>query len=292
MPLESFSGPAVDVLLARVRTQLGPEAEIIAVRAEAGPDGRKRYQVIAADPEAADLERRRMGTSGGGHPLLRAAPGRTDLARRREGDKGPQLIAFVGPTGVGKTTTIAKLATHPDYLKGRKVGLLCLDTYRVGAIEQIRAYAEIAALPLEVVYEGSDLAPAMRRLGDRDVILVDTPGRGPRAQADAQQVKQWLSQLQPAETHLVLQSGLQRAVADRMIEAHRAHGITHLVATKLDEAPDDWTLFDAAAEARLPMRWVSDGQEVPKDLRPAAQRLLAAVAALRLRAAEPAEVLA
>ncbi len=289
MPLESFTGPVVEALLARARTRLGPEAAILAVRTLRGTDGNPQYEVLATDAGTAAAERRRMAPDGGSHPLLKSAPAPEDLARRREGGAGPRIIAFVGPTGVGKTTTIAKLATHPEFFRQKAVGFLCLDTYRVGAVEQLSTYAEIAGLPLEVIYASSDLPGALRRLADRDLVLVDTPGRGPRHHSDAQQVRQWLSQLMPHETHLVLPAGLQPALVRRTIEAYRPQGISHLLPTKLDEAPDDWTLFDLAAEGRLPMRWLSDGQEVPRDLKTAAPRLLAAVLALRVRSAQPAE---
>ena len=292
MPLESFTGPTVEALLARVRRQLGADAEILAVRTLRGDGAAPLYQVLAADAESAGPERRRMAPDGGSHPLLKCAPLPGDFARRREPESGPRLVAFVGPTGVGKTTSIAKLATHPDYFRQWRAGFLCLDTYRVGAVEQLRTYAEIAGLPLEVVYESSDLPAALRRLSDRDVVFIDTPGRGPRHHADSQQVRQWLAQLQPHETHLVLPAGLQPAVVRRTLEAYRAQGVTHLLPSKLDEVPDDWTLFDLAAEARLPMRWLADGQEVPRDLKAAAPRLLAAVLALRVQQAQPAEVLA
>ncbi len=287
MPLESFIGPAVDALLVRACEALGADAEIIVVRTLRTADGSTAYQVLAGDTDSAAAERRRMTPDGGGHSLLKSSPGPDDFARTPEHESAPRVIAFVGPTGVGKTTTIAKLATHPEFLRDNRVGFLCLDTYRVGAVEQIRTYAEIAGLPCEVIYEASDLPAALNRLADRDVICVDTPGRGPRLHADTAQVLQWLAQLAPHEVHLVLPCGLQPGVVLRSIEAFRSHGITHLLATRLDEAPDDWTLFDLAAEMRLPMRWLSDGQEVPRDLKPAAPRLLAAVAALRASASIP-----
>ena len=292
MPLESFTGRTVDTLLARARQSLGTEAEIIAVRTLRDGSGVPLYQVLATDSATAAAERRRMAPDGGSHPLLKGSPGADDFARRRGHDKGPRMVAFVGPTGVGKTTTIAKLATHPEFFRRKRVGLLCLDTYRVGAVEQIRTYAEIAQLPLEVIYESSDIPNALRRLANCDLVLIDTPGRGPRLKADNQQIRQWLGQLSPAEVHLVLPAGLQPEHIRRTIENYRAFGITHVLATKLDEAPDDWALFDIAAECRLPMRWMSDGQEVPRDLKAAAPRLLAAVAALRVAKAEPVEVLA
>lgn len=292
MPLESFTGRAVDVLLSRASQALGPDAEIVAVRTLRAPDGSPYYQVLASDAASAAAERRRMAPDGGGHPLLKSAPGPGEFARQREQDASPRVVAFVGPTGVGKTTSIAKLATHQEFFRRTRIGLLCLDTYRVGAVEQIRTYAEIAGLPLEVIYESAELPPALRRLADRDLILVDTPGRGPRHHADTQQVRQWLAQLAPHEVHLVLPAGLQEGLVRRTIEAYRPQGVTHLLPTKLDEAPDDWSLFDAAAASRLPMRWMADGQEVPRDLKAAAPRLLAAVASLRVRTATDLEVLA
>lgn len=292
MPLESFIGPTVESLLARAQKSLGADAEIIAVRTLRGEEGGVQYQVIAGTAHDARDERRRMAPDGGSHPLLKCSPGMDDFARRRERETGPRIVAFVGPTGVGKTTTIAKLATHPEFFRRRKIGFLCFDTYRVGAIDQLRTYAEIAGLPMETVYEAADLPNAIKRLSDRDLILVDTPGRGPRQHTDSAQIRQWLGQIKPDETHLVLPAGLQSAIVRRTVEAYRSHGITHLLATKLDEAPDDWTLFDAAAENRIPMRWISDGQEVPVDLKAAAPRLLAAVAALRVTHAAPAEVIA
>ncbi|MFN8651598.1 MAG: hypothetical protein U0133_06830 [Gemmatimonadales bacterium] len=291
MPLESFIGPAVDALLMQARQRLGPDAEIIAVRTLRSTPGGAQFQVLAADGESAEAERRRMTPDGGGHPLLTSAPGPEHFANRRA-EGGPRVIAFVGPTGVGKTTTIAKLGTHPDFLRPGRIGFLCLDTYRVGAVEQIKCYGDIAGIPVEVIYESADLPNAMRRLSDRDLILVDTPGRSPRLQGDTQQVRQWLMQIAPHETHLVLPAGLQAEHARRAIAAYRAQGATHLIATKLDEAPDDWSLFDAAAEARMPMRWLSDGQDVPRDLKAAAPRLLAAVAALRVTSNARTEVVA
>jgi flagellar biosynthesis protein FlhF len=90
----------------------------------------------------------------------------------------------------------------------------------------------------------------------------------------------------------VLPAGLQGDLVRRTVPLYRRYGATHLLVTKLDECPEDWTPFDVAAEERLPMRWITDGQEVPRDLRAAAPRLLAAVASLRVRNAVPAESLA
>jgi flagellar biosynthesis protein FlhF len=188
----------------------------------------------------------------------------------------PWFVALVGPTGAGKTTTIAKLATSAQGFAGCRVGLLGLDTYRVGAAEQLSTYAELAGLPCEIVYSDAELASALKRLSDCEVVLVDTPGRGPRNADDAEIIRKWLGIIAPDEVHLALPAGQLPAVSRRMLRAFASFRCTHLIATKLDEYPAESGVFDLALEHAHPMRWVTDGQEVPADLRSAAELLSAA----------------
>jgi flagellar biosynthesis protein FlhF len=259
MPLESFTGPDIPVLLARAHATIGADAVVVSLRRRAAP-GATGFELVAADPLTATSARV-------WRPDLapRRSPSPAALPSRRNGR--PAVVAVVGPTGAGKTTTVAKLANHPDAFGDRAAGLLCLDTYRVGAVEQLKLYAELSGLPLEVAYESRDLAVALRRLRDCDVVLVDTAGRGPQGQGDTDATYEQLRRLAPAETHLVLPAGLQPPLARRVVEDHRERGVTHLLASKLDECPGDDTAFRLAAELGLPMRWVTDGQEVPRDLR-------------------------
>lgn len=277
MPLKTYRGTAVGSLLGQARAELGPDAVII--RTEKVEGG---IELVAADPETAEA----IGK------LLRkdrpVAAGRPDPASEQKvadapAPAGPDILAFVGPTGAGKTTAVAKLAAHPRVFGGKRVGLLALDTYRVGAIEQLSTHASVLGVPLEPVYEPGDLSRAMKRLARCQVILVDCPGRGPRAQRDADAAHRILTEIAPREVHLALPAGLQRELARRHMDHYVARGATHLLATKVDEVPDDWTLFDLAAERALPMRWLADGQRVPQDLRSAAPRLDAARASLRGR---------
>lgn len=188
----------------------------------------------------------------------------------------PAVIAFVGPTGAGKTTTVAKLANHPQVFGAMPVGLLSLDTYRIGAAEQTCIYGELSKLPVEIVYETRQIAGALKRLRHCEVLLVDTAGRGPRGHGDAAQTRAQLGELRPDEVHLALPAGLRLEHARRVIESHRPYGLTHLLVSKLDEDPGDLTAFQLAAETGLPMRWIGDGQEVPADLRSAVPALDAA----------------
>ena len=122
--------------------------------------------------------------------------------RTQPGDR--RVVALVGPTGVGKTTTVAKLAAGFRIEARRRVGLLTIDTFRIAAVQQLKAYAEIMDLPMEVVEKPDHMRPALERLGDVDLVLIDTAGRSPRSDARIDQLVELLRSAQPDETHLVL----------------------------------------------------------------------------------------
>src|SRR5262245_3864998 len=244
---EILHGAEIPALLARARALLGENARVLSLR-RAARGGFELQAARASDrPEI--------------HPMRPLPP----LAGRLL-PRAPRVFALVGPTGSGKTTTLAKLANHPDVFAGDAVGLLCLDTYRVGAIEQARAYAELSRLPLEVVYDAGDLARALRRLRDCEVLLVDTAGRAPGRPHDLAETQALLRELAPTEVHLTLPAGLDPARARAVLAQHRPLGVTHVLATKMDEFPDDAVVDALAAEKDLPMRWRTTGQEVPGDL--------------------------
>jgi flagellar biosynthesis protein FlhF len=263
MPYTILSGPDVTRLMSGAVQQLGPDAVVVAIRRVRGTVARK-FVLEAADPATAALL---------APPTTRLAPSRPLLPPAAH---GPAVIVLVGPTGSGKTTTIAKLANHPRVFGGRRVGLLTLDTYRVGGVEQSRLYAEISKLPLEVVYEDRELEAAVRRLRDCEVILVDTPGRSPTARRDRAALAERIRALRPFDVHLTLPAWLPLESARRVLAEHRAYGVNHLLATKVDEAPDAGAPFGLAHATGLPMAWFTDGQEVPADLKPAAARVKAA----------------
>jgi flagellar biosynthesis protein FlhF len=282
VPLELFAGPEIATLLGAARRAFGADAVAVATRTHLGTDGSRGFELLAADVEEARALHH-TATAVAAAPDIAPVPPLPTTGRRR-----PYVVVLVGPTGAGKTTTIAKLATHPRVFGARGVGFLALDTYRIGAVEQLRTYAEIADIPCEVVYESKDLGPALARLARCRVVLVDTPGRGPRRTVEGDLLQHWVDRIHPDEVHLVLPAGLHPELARRHAERAVATSATHLLATKLDEALDDTSVFDIAAATGLPMRWYTDGQDVPADLRPARGPLVLAKTIASARTPSPA----
>ena len=216
---------------------------------------------------ATDVERLRRRIE----PRPLETPGAVQRAR-------PLVVALVGPTGAGKTTTLAKLAVNPAAFGGWKVGLLTIDTFRTGALEQLESYAAITGMPLEVVYSRDEVAGAMERLAGCDVILVDSPGRSPRHPAHNAAWMDLLKAIGPDEVHLVVPASVRLEVATVALDAYDALGVTHLIISKLDEVVEDAGVADIAVELRLPARWITDGQEIPVDLHTAIGRVLSSLA--------------
>ncbi|HEX4146407.1 MAG TPA: flagellar biosynthesis protein FlhF [Pirellulales bacterium] len=182
------------------------------------------------------------------------------IARQR------RLVALVGPTGVGKTTTTAKLAAHFRLREQRRVGLITVDTYRIAAVDQLRTYAEIIDLPMEVASTPHEMQQAIGRLADLDLILMDTAGRSPRDEAQIEELKLLLDEAQPDEVHLVLSCASAAAAMASSIERFAWVGANRMVLTKLDEAQGLGALLPLLRLNRLPLSYVTHGQNVPDDI--------------------------
>ena len=267
MQLECFRGADFSQVAHRARHALGADVMILHTRT-LRDEGVPFVEVLAAP--AATLEHARA--------RLEAAPLPTPM---RKPNGRPFIMALVGPTGAGKTTTAAKLAVRPGLFGIARTGLLTLDTYRVGGMDQLATCADLAGVPFDVVYDAREIPDALQRLRDCDVVIVDTPGRSPAAADVTDRWRSLLDALAPDEVHLVLPASIRGDLALTAERAYRttpAHrGATHLVLTKLDEVPAERGVTDLALSLALPTRWVTDGQDVPAHLAPAVPRLLRAL---------------
>jgi flagellar biosynthesis protein FlhF len=263
MRLETFVGPDYATAFAFANAALGDDAILVWSRPIRYGTG-NGVELACTTGDAMSQFRTRVSA---GVPRFAAG------TRRRDGR--PYMIALVGPTGAGKTTTAAKLAVHPDAFGGLKVGFLSLDTFRAGAVEQLQGYADVAGIEFEIAYDDRDLPGALTRLAKCDVIIIDTPGRGPKCDNNAWRTM--LRRLDPDETHFVVPATIR---SDLMISTRAefvALGATHAILTKVDEVPLDSMVAVFAADVGMPVRWVTDGQDVPTDLREAAPTLMGAL---------------
>ncbi|NOY29180.1 MAG: flagellar biosynthesis protein FlhF [Planctomycetes bacterium] len=188
-----------------------------------------------------------------------------------------RVVALVGPTGVGKTTTIAKLAANFRLRENRRVGLITVDTYRIAAVEQLRTYAEIIDLPMEVVSTPREMRDAIARMRDFDLVLMDTAGRSPRDEVKIQELKSMLAEAEPAEIHLVLSAVGGAKSLKTTAERFAAVGTTSLLITKLDEATCLGNLLSVTRSSGLPISYLTDGQNVPDDIQVAKEDALASL---------------
>lgn len=177
-----------------------------------------------------------------------------------------RVIALVGPTGVGKTTTLAKLAANLRLREKRRVGLITVDTYRVASVEQLRTYAEIIDLPMEVVSTPREMRDALMRLSEQELVLIDTAGRGPHDELQLQELRSMLAEAKADEVHLVLSAVSSTAHLRKLIDRFVPIGITALLLTKLDEASAVGGLWPAIRSACLPLSYLTCGQTVPDDI--------------------------
>lgn len=191
------------------------------------------------------------------------------------GDGQPTVIALVGPTGVGKTTTIAKLAANLTLREGRRVGLITQDHYRIAAVEQLATYARILRIPMEPVLTPQAMREAIQKLSSVDVILIDTAGRSQRDGARLAELNEFLTVAKPDQIHLVLSSTAGEPALREAMERFAQVGARHVVFTKLDEAVGFGVLLNVLHKTGLRMSYFTTGQTVPDDIEPAAANRVA-----------------
>ncbi|MGW9528263.1 flagellar biosynthesis protein FlhF [Paenibacillus terrae] len=180
--------------------------------------------------------------------------------------KDTKIVYVAGPTGVGKTTTIAKLAAEQLFKHHRKVGFITSDTYRISAVEQLRTYATILNVPLEVVQSPGDVHRAIQRLEHCDLILMDTAGRNYRNELLVSELQSLLSPIKESETYLVL--SLTSKSKDMLnITGHFSRfGLGKVVFTKMDETGSCGGMFNLLHQFPMQLAYITNGQNVPDDL--------------------------
>ena len=185
------------------------------------------------------------------------------------------MAALVGPTGVGKTTTIAKLAANFRLKEKRRVGLITVDTYRIAAVEQLRTYADIIDLPMHVVSTPREMRETVARMNHLDLILMDTAGRSGRDEIRIQELKAFLAEAAADEVHLVLSGVTAARTLEQTAEQFAAVGTTALILTKLDEADRLGKCAAGVRSSGLPLSYLTNGQSVPDDIETADAHRLA-----------------
>ncbi len=175
-------------------------------------------------------------------------------------------VAFIGPTGVGKTTTIAKLAANFALQQGKNVGLITIDTYRIAAVEQLRIYADIINIPLEVVLTVHEMKRALEKLKGKDLILIDTAGRSQNNKMQMSELKAFLEVIDPDETHLVLSTITNYQNVMDTIDKFKYLDFDKLLFTKLDEAVNFGLILSVITKVSKSLSYLTMGQNVPDDI--------------------------
>lgn len=182
------------------------------------------------------------------------------------GMPGKNVVAFIGPTGVGKTTSLAKLAAHLALKKKKKVILVTTDGYRIGAIDQLRTYAGLMGIPFRFVAQVPDLIHTIEENKQRDYILIDTAGRSPQDLGPMQPLADFLKQSSNIERHLVLSVSTNSRDIRNIMDTFEICGPDHLLFTKLDETSTPGSILNEIIRTQKSFSYYCDGQGVPEDL--------------------------
>lgn len=197
--------------------------------------------------------------------LISSTFGKSRPIKLRE-DGHPAVIAFVGPTGVGKTTTLAKIAADFTLNARKKVGLITADTYRIAAVEQLRTYADILGIPVCVVYSPEDVPAALEELKDKDLILIDTAGRSHKNKEQIDELRKFLDAFKADEVYLVLSAASSYKSCCEIIDTYNFIDDYKIIFTKTDEAASLGVILNVRLKSKKTLSYITMGQNVPDDI--------------------------
>lgn len=183
-----------------------------------------------------------------------------------EVNKSQKVIFFIGPTGVGKTTTLAKLAAQYAINDKNSIGLITADTYRIAAVEQLRTYSEILEVPLKIVYDTKDIYSAMSNFKDKQLILIDTAGRSHKNSSKVQELEELIDTVKNKEVYLVLSATTNFSTVKSILNKYSFLEDYKLIFTKIDESETLGIILSTKYYTKKPLSYVTNGQNVPEDI--------------------------
>lgn len=184
-----------------------------------------------------------------------------------EGDtKKARVVLFVGSTGVGKTTTIAKLASNLILKKNKKIGFITADTYRIAAVEQLKIYSDILGVPLRVAYDEHDFGNAIEELKDNDYIFIDTAGRSHKNKEHMDELQRMVNLIKPDQTYLVMNVNTNVIDAKNIVDTYNFLEDYNFIFTKADETSIQGLILNMRYITKKPLSYITTGQNVPEDI--------------------------
>ncbi|MBD1224183.1 flagellar biosynthesis protein FlhF [Virgibacillus halodenitrificans] len=177
-----------------------------------------------------------------------------------------KVVYFVGPTGVGKTTTLAKIAANSMLKDHKKVAFITMDTYRIAAVEQLRTYARILEVPMEVAYSQKEYLIALEKFKDYDLVLVDTAGRNYRDKKYVNEIEEYTSIGMQSEMYLVLAMTAKSKDLTEVYDKFNSLPIKNVIFTKMDETTQFGSMLTISLEKQVGVGYITNGQDVPEDL--------------------------
>ena len=191
---------------------------------------------------------------------------RLDYPVKKKNNNMPEIITLIGPTGVGKTTTVAKLAAKFTLAEKKKVGLVTVDTYRIAAVEQLKTYGDILSLPVEVVLTPQELKNGIKKFSDKDVILIDTAGRSHRNEMQMSEIKNFIETGNPSISYLVLSLGTKYEDLKEILIKYKNIRVDGYIFTKTDETETMGNILNIVSQTKTGFSYITTGQDVPDDI--------------------------